>query len=189
MNRAKLVLLAATTIALVFTFTACGGSKPASVAGFQEITTPADEFTRMCRTELKDYLCGVGENTSTNTQIARNVATANARSELASKITVSVDEALKRSYTNTFNEEGRETVFGRLKQDIAGTFSNIDIYETKTWHDKETNKYRIFVLVAAKKDEVKNVAKDKVSNTQVLQDAAASKIFMDMIDEELNKGR
>jgi len=176
-------------LAMTFTF-GCGGSKPpAASTGFSDVSTPADEFTKMCRTELKDYLCGVGENTSTNSQIARDVATANARNELATKIQVSIESALKRSTNNTFNEEGRETTISRLAQEVSGEFSNIEIYETKTQHDQAQNKYKIFALVVVKKDDVKNSANNKVSNAKVLSDAAATKVFMDMIDEELSKKR
>jgi len=185
----KIALTASVSLALAFTF-GCGGSKPpAASTGFSDVITPADEFTKMCRTELKDYLCGVGENTSTNSQIARDVATANARNELATKIQVSIESALKRSTNNTFNEEGREATFSKLVQEVSGEFSNIEIYETKTQHDPKENKYKIFALVVVKKDDVKNAANKKVSNAQVLSDAAATKVFMDMIDEELNKKR
>jgi len=172
------------------TFTSCGGSKPPAVDnGFQDVSTPADEYTKMCRTELKDYLCGVGENTSTNTQIARDVAATNARRELATKIEVSLDAALKRAFNNTLNEEGRETTLGRFKEEVKGTFGNIEIYDTKTQYDKASGKYKVFVLVTIKKEEIGNVAKNKLSNTQALADAAASKLFSDMIDEELGKSR
>jgi len=172
------------------TFTSCGGSKPPAVDnGFVDVSTPADEYTKKCQTELKDYLCGVGENTSTNTQIARDVAAANARAELATKIEVSLDAALKRAFNNTLGEEGRETTLGRVKEEVKGSFSNIEIYDTRTQFDKATGKYKVFVLVTVKKEEVGNIAKNKVSNSQILADAAASKIFSDMIDEELNKSR
>ena len=185
----KIALTAGILLAMTFTF-GCGGSKPpAASTGFSDVSTPADEFTKMCRTELKDYLCGVGENTSTNSQIARDVATANARNELATKIKVSIESALKRSTNNTFNEEGRETTISRLAQEVSGEFSNIEIYETKTQHDQAQNKYKIFALVVVKKDDVKNSANNKVSNAKVLSDAAATKVFMDMIDEELSKKR
>jgi len=183
----KIAITAGVSLAMAFTF-GCGGSKPpAASTGFSDVTTPADEFTKMCRTELKDYLCGVGENTSTNSQIARDIATANARNELASKIQVSIESALKRSTNNTFNEQGREVTISKLVQEVSGEFSNIEIYETKTQENKAENKYKIFALVVVKKDDIKNVASNKVSNAQVLSDAAATKVFMDMIDEELNK--
>jgi len=190
MNKVKFILMTA-SFGLALALTSCGGSKPAPTVdnGFQDVTTPADEFQKRCSTELKDYLCGVGENTSTNTQIARDVAAMNARRELATKIEVSFDAAIKRSINNTFNEEGRETTLGQIREDVKGTFNNIEIYDSKTQFDKATGKYKIFVLVTAKKDEISNVAKNKLSNAQVLSDAAASKLFMDMINEELSKSR
>jgi len=182
----KIVLAAGFLLALAFT--SCGGSKPpAAPTGFTDVSNPADDYTKMCRTELKDYLCGVGENTSTNSQIARDVATANARNELATKIQVSIESALKRATSNTLGEQGNETTFSRLAQEVSGEFSNIDIYETKTQHNQAENKYKIYALVVIKKDDIKNAANNKVSNAQILSDAAASKVFMDMIDEELNK--
>jgi len=182
----KIAFMAGASLALAFT--SCGGSKPpAASTGFNDVSNPADEYTKMCRTELKDYLCGVGENTSTNPQIARDIATANARNELATKIQVSIESALKRVTNNTFNEQGREATVSRLAQEVSGEFSNIEIYETKTQHNQAENKYRIYALVVVKKDDVKNAANNKVSNAQVLSDAAATKVFMDMIDEELGK--
>ena len=187
MNRTKSILVAA-GISLAMVFTSCAGSKPPSApGGFTDVSSPADEYTRMCRAELKDYLCGVGENTSTNTQIARDIATANARNELATKIQVSIESALKRSAANTLGEQGNETTFSRLAQEVSGEFRNIDIYETKTQHNQAENKYRIYALVVVKKEDIKNMANNKASNVQILQDAAASKIFMNMIDEELSK--
>jgi hypothetical protein len=180
----------ATLAFAAITLTSCGGSKPPAVDnGFQDVSTPADEYTKMCRAELKDYLCGVGENTSTNTQIARDVAAANARRELASKIEVSLDAALKRTFSNTLGEEGRETTLGKVREDVKGTFGNMEIHDTKTQYDKVSGKYKVFVLVTVKKEEVGSVAKNKLSNAQVLADAAAAKLFSDMIDEELGKSR
>jgi hypothetical protein len=190
MNRTKFTLAAIALTAMAISLASCGGSKPAAVKdGFQDVTTPADEFQSKCKTELKDYLCGVGENTSTNSQIARDVAAAKARRELASKIEVSLDAALKRSFNNTFNEEGRETTLGRVVEEVQGTFSNIEIHETKTQFNQKEGKYKVFVLVTVKKDDVKNIAENKLSNAQVLSDAAASKLFSQMIEEELNKNR
>jgi len=182
----KIALSVGASLALAFT--SCGGSKPpAASTGFTDVSNPADEYTKMCRTELKDYLCGVGENTSTNSQIARDIATANARNELASKIQVSIESALKRATNNTFNEQGREGTISSLVQEVSGEFSNIDIYDSKTQHNSAENKYKVFALVVIKKDDIKNAANNKVSNAQVLSDAAATKVFMDMIDEELGK--
>jgi len=189
MNKVKFILMMA-GFGLALALTSCGGSKPPAVdTGFKDVTTPVNEFEDMCRTELKDYLCGIGQNTSTNEQIARDGAAMNARVELAKKIEVSFDAATKRSFQNTFNEEGRETILGQAREDVKGTFSNIEIYKTKTQYDQTEKKYKIFVLVTAKKDDISNVAKNKLSNAQVLSDAAASKVFMDMISEELNKAR
>jgi len=189
MNKAKFILMVA-GFGLALALTSCGGSKPPAVdTGFKDVTTPVDEFQDMCRTELKDYICGIGQNTSTNEQVARDVAAMNARRELAAKIEVSFDAAQKRSFNNTLNEEARETTLGKIKEEVKGTFSNIEIYKTKTQFDQTEKKYKIFVLVTVKKDEISNVAKNKISNAQALSDAAASKLFMDMIDEELNKPR
>jgi len=189
MNKVKFILIMA-GFGLALALTSCGGSKPPAVdTGFKDVTTPVDEFQDMCRTELKDYLCGIGQNTSTNEQMARDIATMNARRELATKIEVSFDAAIKRSFNNTFNEEGRETTLGQIRENVKGTFSNIEIYKTKTQYDQAEKKYKIFVLVTTKKDEISNVAKNKLSDAQVLSDAAASKLFMDMINEELNKHR
>jgi len=190
MNKAKFILVMA-GFGLALALTSCGGSKqpPTVDNGFQDVSTPADEFQKRCSTELKDYLCGIGENTSTNTQIARDVAAMNARRELATKIQVSFDAAIQRSLNNTFNEEGRETTIGKIREDVKGTFGNIEIFDTKTQFEKATGKYKVFVLVTVKKEEVGTVAQNKLSNAQVLSDAAASKLFMDMISEELNKNR
>ncbi|MCL2282276.1 MAG: LPP20 family lipoprotein [Fibromonadales bacterium] len=165
----------------------CGGSKP-SVDNAVEVMNPADAFTKMCRTELKDHLCGVGENTNSNAQIARDIATANARNELATKIKVSIESALKRAAQATFGEEGRETTFQRLVQEVSGEFANIEIYETKTLQTQD-NRKTVYALVVIKKEDLKKIANNKASNAEILSDAAASKIFMDMIDEELNKAR
>jgi len=189
MNKVKFILMMA-SFGLALAFTSCGGSKPPAVDnGFQDVSTPADEFQKKCATELKDYLCGIGENTSTNTQVARDVATMNARRELATKIEVSFDAAIKRSFNNTLNDEGRETTLGQIREDVKGTFGNIEINETKTQFDKATGKYKVFALVTVKKEEISNVAQNKLSNAQILSDAAASKLFMDMINEELSKKR
>jgi len=189
MNKAKFILVMA-GFGLALALTSCGGSKPPAVdTGFKDVTTPVDEFQELCRTELKDYLCGIGQNTSTNEQVARDVAAMNARRELAAKIEVSFDAATKRSFNNTFNEEGRETTLGQIREEVKGNFSGIEIYKTKAQFDQTEKKYKIFVLVTVKKEEIGNVAKNKLSNAQVLSDAAASKLFMDMISEELNKQR
>jgi len=182
----KIALAAGFVLALAFT--SCGGSKPPPAqTGFKDVSNPSDEYTKMCRTELKDYLCGVGENTSTNSQIARDVATANARNELATKIRVSIESALKRVTNGNLGEQGNEATISRLAQELSSEISNIEIYETKTQHNQAENKYKIYALVVIKKDDIKNAAGSKASNAQVLSDAAAAKVFMDMIDEELDK--
>jgi hypothetical protein len=183
----KFTLAAGLMIALAVI--SCAGSKPPDPdSGFTDSSNPSDEFTKMCRTELKDYLCGVGENTSSNTQIARDIATANARNELAAKIKFALESSLKRN-ANNFAERGGEAVFTGLVQNVSGVFSNVDIYETKTQYNKTDGKYRIYALVVIKKDEVRNTVQNELSKAQILSDAAATKLFMDMIDEELNKAR
>jgi len=176
--------------ALALALISCAGSKPPPPDdGFEAAADPGEDLRKMCKIELKDYICGVGEAASTNSQMAKDEAELVARRQLAGIIESAIDAIAKRKLTNAIQEQAVIGTVGEDVRKISGTFRNVDIHEIKTMYNKKQGKYKAFVLVIAKRDDVKNHIQSGASNIQMLQEVAATKVFMDMIDEELNKSR
>ncbi len=182
---ATLAAIALTAMAL----TSCGGSKPATLqeAGvpYQDVVDPVKELRALC--DNSKFYCGVGEGTSTKQQTAREQSDATARRELTIQVQSLVKTKLKDSFVNTPEDEGSIATMRRLEVIAELELSNVIVQDTKLQYNEKEGKYRVYTLVSTPKESVGKTLKDKISNDQALKDAAVTKVFLDIVDAELDK--
>jgi hypothetical protein len=153
-------LLAAVAIAATAALlSSCGGKKTkqtkeqreattAAARGYETVTTPASELEAIKR-QLEDnnIPCGIGIGQSTDEQVARNIASDEARTEVAKSLDVQV-QRLSESYAQNVDNEAKkiweEGVRQLTNQHIRGSHTIKEIPQ----YNAKTNSYQIYTLMA-----------------------------------------
>jgi hypothetical protein len=192
MNRVKITLVVAISIALAFTFSSCGGSKPAQVAevtktGRQTVETGRDKLIKICDEKYYDNnYCGVGIGTNNNERIAANMSSLDARNNLASQVGTRITSTADLGAVG-LNKQGAEALFDKIRQNINEALTDVRIRETITEYEEKTDTFIIYTLISCPLDAGLRAAKKAVSNEETLTDALTAKALMDIIDAQLNK--
>jgi hypothetical protein len=192
MNRVKLVLITAISIATALTISACGGSKPQPITevadtGNVRVTTPATELLDLANDKFKDHYFGIGDGVSTKESMAYDVAAAKARNELALYMQAQINGKLKNAGLNSINDEAAETTMSRIVQETQSSLTDTRIQKRETMYNKESGKYTVYVLITVPQNAANDALKKQMSNGKVISDAAVSKLVMDIIDAGLDK--
>lgn len=185
----KIAFTATLSLALAFTF-GCGGSKPpVADDGFAEITTPKQIMKDKCIKEYPDHFCGVGEATVDKPGSADQIATAVARGEITNQIKVQVSNELATGFSVDPNDHEVTSSLNQIFSAAQNTMSNTIARDTKTLFNKETGKYRVYVLVSVPKSDAFKAVKDAMSADQALMSTATAAATLTIIDNALEKLR
>jgi len=151
LKKARFLVLVA-VVAAATLMNSCGGKKPsaaqlAAQGGFETITTPSNELEDIQRSlESKNIPSGLGIGESTDEQIARNVSSDQARTNLATSIGVQV-QRLSEMYAQNVSGEAKsiweEGVRQITRQHVAGA----TVHKTITQFNKDTGRYKIYSLI------------------------------------------
>jgi hypothetical protein len=190
MKRVRVALMVAACMALAFTFSACGGSKPVPIAEVTpdnkvEVTTPRTELMDLANKEFSSHYYGVGEGTSDKEQMAASIAGVAARNELALMMQAEINGKAKASGINSINDEAVEGFMQRIIQETQQTLTDVRPQKTRVMYDQKEAKYTVYVLVSVPKDSANVAVKKQISNDKALTDALVTKALMDVIDSEL----
>jgi hypothetical protein len=191
-TKTRCFLLTAAVAAITFTFsslTGCGGSKPPTLqeAGvpYKDVSDPVEELRALC--DNSKFYCGVGGSVSTKQQIARELSDAAARRELTVQVQSLIKTKLKDSFVNSPGDEGSIAAMRRLEVIAELELSDVQIQKTKLQYNEKEGKYQMYTLVSTPKQSVGKTLKDKIGGEQALRDAAVTKVFLDIVDAELDK--
>jgi hypothetical protein len=151
-NRFVVVAVAVSALAL---FNSCGGNKTAapsaaqveSARGFETVTTPATELEDIKRDlEGKTIPCGIGIGESTDESVARNMASDEARTEIAKSIEAQV-QRLSESYAQNVGGEAKKIWEEAVRQLTDQHVRGSNIYKSIVQYNRENSRYKVYSLV------------------------------------------
>jgi len=152
-NRFTVVVVAVSALAL---FVSCGGKKTtkdqreaqaASARGFETVTTPSTELEAKKRDlEEKNIPCGIGIGESTDESVAHNMASDEARTEIAKSIDVQV-QRLSESYAQNVDSEAKKIWEEGVRQLTNQHVRGSKVLQTISQYNKESDRYKIYTLM------------------------------------------
>jgi len=165
----KIALTAGILLAMTFTF-GCGGKKTvADVKGDEEIVSIRNELQELCNKEFIDKnFCGVGQGVSNSESMAAQIATVQARENLAASVQTAIEARAK---TFGMNDPNGNALEGAAMKAIAGVSQDITDIRTqkiRTMYNKEEKKYTVYILQTAARDAALELAKQKLRSSQEL---------------------
>jgi hypothetical protein len=166
----RIALTAGILLAMAFTF-GCGGGKKtvADVKGDEEIVSIRNELQELCNKEFIDKnFCGVGQGASNSESMAAQIATVQARENLAASVQTAIEARAK---TFGMNDPNGNALEGAAMKAIAGVSQEITDIRTqkiRTMYNKEEKKYTVYILQTAARDAALELAKQKLRSSQEL---------------------
>jgi len=141
-----------TAVAAAFAMNSCGGKKTsatqvAAQGGFETVSTPASELEEIKRAlEAKNIPCGIGIGESTDEMVARNIASDEARTEVAKSIDVHV-QRLSESYAQNVGGEAKKIWEEAVRQITNQHVRGANVHKTITQFNRETGRYKMYTLI------------------------------------------
>jgi len=167
-GRFAVVVVAVSALAL---FVSGGGKKTtkeqreaqtASARGFETVTTPTSELEAIKRDlEEKNIPCGIGIGESTDESVAHNMASDEARTEIAKSIDVQV-QRLSESYAQNVNGEAKKLWEEGVRQLTNEHVRGSKVLKTIPQYNKENDRYKIYTLMVLDPKLFKNAIADAI---------------------------
>jgi len=165
----KIALAAGVSLALAFTFGCAGKKTVADVKGDEEVVSIRNELQELCNKEFIDKnFCGVGQGVSNSESMASQVATVQARENLAAAVQTSIEARAKTFGMNDPNGNALEGAAMRAIANVSQEITDIRTQKIRTMYNKEEKKYTVYVLQTSSRDAALELAKQKLRTNEEL---------------------
>ncbi|MDR0518084.1 MAG: hypothetical protein LBH25_13685 [Fibromonadaceae bacterium] len=182
---APTIFTAVLALAITFTLTACGGSKPPSPAnGFEETSTPSSELRKKCLKDYKDFYCGIGDEVSSDEYAATTFAETKARANMSTAIASLVKRVAGISTGNTTDKDALAGATERIGEESKNDLVDVTVQETKVLYNKEEKKYHVYAMVTVSKKDFLEKLKARIGANQELAALAKTQQVIDAINKE-----
>jgi hypothetical protein len=171
MNKGKYVLLTA-GVSLAIAFTSCAGKKTvADIKGDEEVVSIRNELQELCNKEyIESSYCGIGQGSSESESMASQIASVQARENLASSVQTAIEARAKTFGINDPSGKDLEGAAMRAIANVSGEIVDIRAQKVRTMYNKEEKKYTVYTLVTSPRDAALELAKQKLRASQELAD-------------------
>ena len=190
MNRVKNALLAAISIALASTFTACAGSKPtvAEMTGDQEVVSIRNELLELCNKEFIDKnFCGIGQGKSNSESMASQVADVQAKENLAASVQTAINARAKTFGINDPNGKALEGAAMRAIASVSNEISDVRAQKIRAMYNKEEKQYTVYTLVTSDRNAAFELAKQRLRASEELAQIQRTLNLSDSVDRILDQ--
>jgi len=169
MNKGKFVLVAV-SISLTLVFTGCAGKKTvADIKGDEEVVSIRNELQDLCNKDfIETNFCGVGQGSSNSESMASQVASVQARENLAASVQTAMEARAKTFGMNDPDGNAIEGAAMRAIANVGGEVTDIRTQKIRTMYNKEEKKYTVYTLVTSPRDAALELAKQKLRASQEL---------------------
>ena len=169
MSKTKSALFAA-GVSLAIAFTGCAGKKTvADIKGDEEVISIRNELQELCNKEhIEKSYCGIGQGSSDSESMASQVASVQARENLAASVQSAIDARAKTFALNDPDGNALEGAAMRAIASVGGEIADIRTQKVRTMYNKEEKKYTVYTLVTSPRDAALELAKQKLRASQEL---------------------
>jgi len=169
MNKGKNVLFTAGCV-LAIAFTGCASKKTvADVKGDEEVVSVRNELQELCNKEyIESSYCGIGQGSSNSESMASQIASVQARENLAASVQSAIDARAKTFAMNDPDGSALEGAAMRAIANVGGEIVDIRTQKVRTMYNKEEKKYTVYTLITSPRDAALELAKQKLRTNQEL---------------------
>jgi len=169
MNRVKFTLIAAGA-SLAIAFTGCASKKTvADIKGDEEVVSIRNELQELCNKEfIEKSFCGIGQGASNSESMASQIASVQAKENLAGSIQTSVNARAKTFAMNDPDGNALEGAAMRAIANVGGEVSDIRTQKIRTMFNKEEKKFTVYMLVTSDRNAALELARQKLRASQEL---------------------
>jgi len=169
MNKGKHVLITA-GISLAIALTACSSKKTvADIKGDEEVVSIRNELQELCNKEyIETNFCGVGQGSSNSESMASQVASVQARENLAASVQSAMEARAKTFGINDPDGSALEGAAMRAIANVGGDITDVRTQKIRTMFNKEESKFTVYMLMTSPRDAALELAKQKLRTSQEL---------------------
>jgi len=170
MNKTVSKIALSVSIMLATALTGCASKTTvADVKGDQEVVSIRNELQELCNKDfIETNFCGVGQGVSNSESMASQVASVQARENLAASVQSAINARAKTFGMNDPDGNALEGAAMRAIASVGGEITDITTQKIRTMYNKEEKKYTVYALVTSPRDSALELAKQKLRASQEL---------------------
>jgi len=168
MNK-KFILATAMSVAMVFTFGCAGPKTVADIKGDEEVVSIRNELQELCNKEfIEKNFCGIGQGSSNSESVASQIASTQARENLAASVQTDIESKTKTFAMNDPDGNALEGAAMKAIAKVGGEIADIRTQKVRTMFNKEEKKFTVYTLVTSSRDAALELAKQKLKASEEL---------------------
>jgi phosphoribosylformylglycinamidine (FGAM) synthase PurS component len=165
----KFALAAGIVLAMTFTLGCTGKKTVADIKGDEEVISIRNELQELCNKDfIETSFCGIGQGSSNSESMSSQVASVQARENLAASVQTAIEARAKTFGMNDPDGNALEGAAMRAIANVGGEISDIRTQKVRTMYNKEEKKYTVYTLVTSPRDAALELAKQKLRASQEL---------------------
>ena len=157
-------------IVLTLAFTGCASPKTvAEVKGDEEVVSIRNELQELCNKEyIGENFCGVGQGKSNSEAMAAQIASVQARENLAASVQTAIEGRAKTFAMNDPDGNAMEGAAMRAIANVSQEITDIRTQKTQTMYNKEEKQYTVYTLLTSSRNAALELAKQKLRASEEL---------------------
>ena len=169
MNTIRPFIFTAIFIATAITFGCAGKKTVAEITGDQEVVSIRNELLEQCNKEfIENNFCGIGQGKSNSESMASQIASVQARENLAASAQTAIEARAKTFAMNDPDGNALEGAAMRAIANVSQEITDIRTQKIRTIYNKEEKQYTTYTLITSPRDAALELAKQKLRASQEL---------------------
>jgi len=165
----KFTLAAGVSLAMAFTFSCAGPKTVADVKGDEEVISIRNELQELCNKDfIEANFCGVGQGFSNSESMAAQIASVQARENLAASVQTAMEARAKTFGMNDPDGNALEGAAMRAIANVSQEITDIRTQKIRTMYNKEEKKYTVYTLLTSPRNAALELAKQKLRTSEEL---------------------
>lgn len=165
----KIALTAGFGLAMAFTSGCASKKTVADIKGDEEVISIRNELQELCNKEFIDKnFCGIGQGASNSESMASQIASVQARENLAASVQTAIEARAKTFGLNDPDGHALEGAAMKAIANVSQEISDIRTQKIRTMYNKENKIYTVYVLQTSLRDAALELAKQKLRASEEL---------------------
>jgi len=168
MNK-KSIIATVVSVAMACTFNCAGPKTVAEIKGDEEVVSIRNELQELCNKEfIEANFCGIGQGSSNSESMASQIASVQARENLAASVQTDIEAKAKTFALNDPDGNALEGAAMKAIAKVGGEIADIRTQKVRTMFNKEEKKYTVYTLVTSSRTAALELAKQKLKASEEL---------------------
>ncbi|MCL2207558.1 MAG: hypothetical protein FWB90_05615 [Fibromonadales bacterium] len=171
MDKKRIVLCTAGLSLAISLMLGCAGPKTVSdIKGDEEVISIRNELQELCNKEyIEQNFCGIGQGKSNSESVAAQIASTQARSELAGSVQTMIEAKTKTFALNDPDGQALEGAAMRAIANVSNEIVDIRTQKVRTMYNKEDKQFTVYTLLTSSRSAALELAKQKLRSSQEIE--------------------